>query len=63
MPPRPPFSQACFTKISQLGYRQQVDYQPAGRFWAFQWYETAIFLVLALALAGSCFWWTRRRLS
>ncbi|HXA60997.1 MAG TPA: ABC transporter permease [Streptosporangiaceae bacterium] len=62
-PPRPPFSQACFTKISQLGYQQQVAYQPAGRFWAFQWYETAIFLVLALALAGSCFWWTRRRLS
>jgi hypothetical protein len=62
-PPQPPFSQACFTKISQLGYRQQVAYQPASRFWAFQWYETAIFLALALALAGFCFWWIRRRLS
>jgi hypothetical protein len=56
-------SQACFTKISQLGYRQQVVYQPANRFWAFQWHETTIFLALALALAGFCFWWIRRRLS
>jgi hypothetical protein len=62
-PPRPPFSQDCFTKISQLGYRQQVTYQPANRFWAFQWYEMAVFLALTLALAGSCFWWIRRRLS
>jgi hypothetical protein len=62
-PPLPPFSPACFTKISQLGYRQQVAYQPASRFWAFQWFETAIFLALSLGLAGFCFWWIRRRLS
>jgi hypothetical protein len=41
-----------------------IAYQPASRFWAFQWYETAIFLAAALALAGLCFWSTRsRRLS
>jgi hypothetical protein len=62
-PPRPPFTQRCFTEISRLGYRQQVAYQPAGRFWAFQWYETAIFLALAFGLTGFCFWWIRRRLS
>ena len=28
---------------------------------AFQAYETAIFLALALALAGFCVWWIRRR--
>jgi hypothetical protein len=60
-PPKPPFSPTCFAKIGQLGYRQQVTYQPAGRFWAFQWYETTIFVVLAVALAGVCFWWIRRR--
>jgi hypothetical protein len=61
--PKPPFTQACFAEISRLGYRQQVAYQPAGRFWAFQWYETAIFLALAFGLTGFCFWWIRRRLS
>ena len=28
-----------------------------------QWYETAIFLAAAPALAGLCFWWVRRRLT
>ncbi|MEV6523873.1 ABC transporter permease subunit [Longispora sp. NPDC051575] len=51
----------CYTNISQLGYRQQVIYHPAGRYWAFQWAETAIFLVLALGLAAFSFWWIRRR--
>jgi hypothetical protein len=38
-----------------------VIYQPASRFWTFQWYETGLFLVVALALAGFCLWWVRRR--
>ncbi len=38
-------------------------YQPASRYWAFQWRETGIYLALAVALAGFCFWWVRRRLS
>jgi hypothetical protein len=41
--------------------RRQVTYQPASRFWASQWYETAIFLAPALARAGFCVRWTRRR--
>ena len=53
----------CFTRLAQLGYRQLVAYQPASRFWAFQWDETAIFLALALLLAGFCFWWIRRHVS
>jgi hypothetical protein len=56
----PPVPGTCFAAISQLGYRQQVTYQPASRFWAFQWYETAIFVGLALALAGFSFRWIRR---
>jgi hypothetical protein len=55
--------QACQASLGRLHLRQVVTYQPASRFWAFQWYETAIFLALALALAGFCFWWIRRRLT
>ncbi len=40
-----------------------MTYQPASRFWLFQGYETAIYLVLAVALAGVCFWLVRRRLA
>jgi hypothetical protein len=52
--------QACVTKLSDT-YHEVVSYQPANRYWAFQWYETAIFFVAALALAGCCFWWLRNR--
>jgi hypothetical protein len=53
--------QACQASLGRLHLRQQVIYQPASRYWALQWYETAIFLIAALALAGFCFWWVRRR--
>jgi hypothetical protein len=56
--------QACQAALGRLHLRQTVTYQPASRYWAFQWYETAIFLAAALALAGFCVWWiSRRRLS
>jgi hypothetical protein len=54
---------ACLAEINRLGYRQRVTYQPASRFWAFQWYETAIYTALALALAGFCFWRLRHHLN
>jgi hypothetical protein len=54
---------ACQSALGRLHLRQLVTYQPASLFWAFQWYETAIFLALGLALAAVCFWWLRRRLS
>lgn len=38
-------------------------YQPGNRFWLFQGIESAIFLVLAVALLGLTIWWVRRRLS
>jgi hypothetical protein len=43
--------------------REVLTYQPADRYWTFQLIETGIFLALALALAGCCFWWVRRRIS
>ena len=55
--------QACDAYIARLHLRQVVTYQPASRYWAFQWYETAIFLGLAVILAGICFWQIRRRRS
>jgi hypothetical protein len=52
--------QQCDAWLATQHLRRQITYQPASRFWALQWYETAIFLALALALAGFCVWWTRR---
>lgn len=54
--------QACQTALLRLHLRQIVSYQPASRYWEFQWIETGIFLTLALALAGFSFWRVRRRL-
>jgi hypothetical protein len=53
--------QACNAYIGRLHLRQLITYEPASRYWSVQWYETAIFLALAIALAGVCFWWIRRR--
>lgn len=52
---------ACLATLAPLHLRQLVIYQPASRFWAFQWYETGVFLALALVLAGFCAWWLSRR--
>ncbi|HEX3512467.1 MAG TPA: ABC transporter permease [Trebonia sp.] len=54
-PPSPAAAQACNDYIESLHLRQTVTYQPASRYWAFQWYETVIYLALALLLAGLCF--------
>jgi len=54
--------QAGIAKLATT-YHALVTYQPASRYWAFQGLETAVFLGLALILAGLCFWWMRRRLS
>jgi hypothetical protein len=53
--------QSCQQELGALHLRQLVTYQPASRYWTLQWTETAIFLALALALAGFCYWWVRRR--
>jgi hypothetical protein len=49
--------------VATLHIRELVLFQPASRYWTFQWYETVIFLGLALLLAGSSFWWIRHRLA
>ncbi len=52
---------ACNASVGRLNLRQIVTYQPASRYWTFQWYETAIFMVLALLLAWFCYWRVSRR--
>jgi hypothetical protein len=51
--------QTCGAYVESLHLRQTVTYQPASRYWPLQWYETGIYLALALALAGLCLWWIR----
>ena len=52
---------ACNASIGRLHLRQLVTYQPASRYWAFQWYEAAIFMLLALLLVAYCYSRVSRR--
>jgi hypothetical protein len=49
----------CVTRIGTT-YHEVVAYQPAQRYWALQWYETAIFVGAGAALVAFCIWWVRR---
>lgn len=51
-----PFA-AC---VQHLGLRTMTVYQPASRFWTFQWIEFAIFIALAIGLAVFTIWRTKR---
>jgi hypothetical protein len=51
---------ACQDKLSAT-FHTLVTYQPASRFWSFQWAELGIFLAAALALCGFSYWWLRRQ--
>ncbi len=53
-------TQACIAWLARQKLAQVVTYQPASRFWAFQWYESAVFVVLAAALGVLCLWWMNR---
>jgi hypothetical protein len=47
--------------IHAAGSAAPGAYQPANRFWPFQWAEMGIFLAAALALCGLTYWWLRRQ--
>ena len=44
----------CWSWLATQHLRQRVTYQPASRYWDFQWYETGIYLALTGILAGFC---------
>jgi hypothetical protein len=54
--------QDCVAKVGKT-FHEVVTYQPANRYWTFQWYELAIYVGAALIVSGFCFWWVRRRLA
>jgi hypothetical protein len=47
--------------LAQHGYTQWTSYQPAGRFWPFQWIEGGWLLVLSALLIAATVWLVRRR--
>jgi len=48
----------CF---AHHGYTQWTSYQPAGRFWPFQFIEGGLLLALSLLLITATVWLVRRR--
>ncbi|HWG15116.1 MAG TPA: ABC transporter permease [Streptosporangiaceae bacterium] len=62
-PPNSGGPQACFSALAAKHLKRVVTYQPADRYWDFQWLELGIFLTVAILLAWGCFWLIRRRLN
>lgn len=54
----PPNAGAC---MARHGIREVIAFQPASRYWTFQWIETGMFAAVAFALAGFSFWRLGRR--
>jgi hypothetical protein len=54
--------QHCGAKVAAV-FHEVVAYQPGSRYWDFQWLELGIYVAAALAVAGLCIWWVRRRLA
>jgi len=47
--------------LAQHGYTSWMSYQPASRFWTFQWIEGGWLLALSLLLIAATIWLVRRR--
>jgi hypothetical protein len=70
-PPAEAATKKCFTGdfkkdkacLEALNLHSVQTYQPADRYWTFQWLEFGIYLLLALMLAGYAFWRIPRGLS
>lgn len=58
---RPTAFTDCQHKIS-TSFHLVASYQPAYRFWTFQWIEMSIYIVLAVLLGLFSYWWVRRRI-
>jgi ABC-type transport system involved in multi-copper enzyme maturation permease subunit len=60
--PAPKAFGECVEKIS-ASFHEILTFQPASRFWTFQWLEGSIYLVVAVALCAFSYWWLRRRVA
>ena len=56
-----PLHQTFFQCLSQHGYTTWTSYQPASRFWPFQWIEGGWLLALSVLLIAATIWLARRR--
>jgi hypothetical protein len=52
---------AAWQYLVQHGYTEVTSYQPAARFWEFQWIEAGWLLGLSVLLIGVTLWLVRRR--
>jgi hypothetical protein len=53
----------CAEWLATQQLRQDVEYFPAGRFWALQWRELSVFLGVTALLAAFCLRWIRRHVT
>jgi hypothetical protein len=60
-PSTPPNFEDPVQYLIQHGYTQLTTYQPASRFWPFQWIEGSWLLALSLLLIATTVWRVRRR--
>jgi len=56
-----PSHQTLFQCLAQHGYTTWTSYQPASRFWPFQWIEGGWLLALSVLLIAATIWLARRR--
>ncbi len=61
--PGKPSSVDITTCLAQHGYTQWTRYEPASRFWPFQWIEGGWLLALSALLLAATVWLVRRRAS
>jgi hypothetical protein len=59
--PDPAMMKATVTCINSFHLQSLYTYQPASRFWTFQWYELGSYVVLSALLVSLSVWWIRRR--
>jgi ABC-type transport system involved in multi-copper enzyme maturation permease subunit len=50
----------CLAEVSK-SFRVSVAYQPASRYWTFQWLEAAIFIALTLLVGAGTYWWVTQK--
>jgi ABC-type transport system involved in multi-copper enzyme maturation permease subunit len=60
-PPGAGYAQQLAQCLAQHGYTQWTSYQPASRFWPFQWIEGGWLLALSALLIAATIWLVQRR--